>query len=290
LSLGSEHPDKPGFTIDEVAKWPIFRSRGTPRKSVDKALDRFIRLGIVFSPGFKGSGKKLFHIRDSEWAMAYIARDSGKPWIPLTPPPLSVEFHDFNEHRTHCKVQLKNEWFERIKGKCRVKNNQYTLGTKRFTLSVNGKSYAGQLFTRPYWRTDVKRLIGDDFYQYLADKESKGDFEGDFCLPIGVKGQRFTIGGRPTQFSASHYPAQLDVRRSKSDSHIVEGLKALINQADFNTRTLDFEDAVLETLKRQGETQTTIAEAIQKLVRLFFPQSELSYQPSSEDGGDPAYR
>jgi len=110
------------------------------------------------------------------------------------------------------------------------------------------------------------------------------------CLPVSVVGQRFSIGGRLTQFSASHYPAQLDIRRSKDDSHIVDGLLGLINQADFNTRSLDFQDAVLETLKKQGEVQSKTAEAIQKLIRIFFPQSEQSYQASSQDRGDFAYR
>jgi hypothetical protein len=290
LSLGNEHPDAIGFTIDDILKWPVFRLRNAKRNSVRVALYRFIKLGIVFSPSPSSSGPRLFKVKNSALARSYIEGDRERPWLSLAPTPSSSQFCEFDEHRDHFNVQLTKEWFERVKDKCEVNNNQYTFRAKAFTLSVNGKSYAGQLFTRPYWRTEAKRQIGDDFYQYLADKESKGGFEGDFCLPIGVKGQRFTIGGRPTQFSASHYPAQLDVRRSKSDSHIIEGLKALINQADFNTRTLDFEDAVLETLKRQGETQSTIAEAIQKLVRLFFPQSELPYQPSSEDGGDPAYR
>jgi len=290
LSLGNEHPEAIGFTVDDIAKWPVFRQRHAKRNSIRIALYRFEELGIVASPGSDLSGRRLFKVNNSVWARSYIEGDRTKPWLSLTPTPSTDQFRDYDEHRDHFDVQLTKEWFERIKGKCEVKNNQYTLRTKAFTLSVNGKSHAGQIFVRPYWRTEVKRQIGEDFYQHLADMESSDGLQGDFCLPIGVMGQRFTIGGRPTQFSASHYPAQLDIRRSKNDSHIVDGLRALINQADFNTKILDFQDAVLETLKKQGEAQSNTAEAIQKLIRLFFPESEQSYQTSSQDRGDFAYR
>ena len=290
LSLGNEHPERSGFTADDVVRWPVFKKRGTPRKSVVKALDRFIGFAIVFSPGLDRAGKRLYRVKNPELARAYIAGDKKRPWLPLTPTPSSDHFLDFDEHRDHFDIQLTEEWFERIKCKCEVNNNQYTLRIKEFTLSVNGKSYSGQIFIRPYWRNEVKRQIGEDFYHYLADKESRGGLQGDLCLPVSVVGQRFTIGGRLTQLSASHYPAQLDIRRSKNDSHIVEGLLGLINQADFNTRVLDFQDAVLETLKRQGDVQSRSATAIEKLVRFFFGQSEQSYQASSEDGGDFAYR
>ena len=283
LSLGNEHPDRPGFTIDDVIKWPVFKKRGTPRKSVGKALDRFIDLAIVFSPGSNGPGKRLYRVKNPEWAMAYIAGDNEGPWQPVTPTPSSDQFCDFDEHREHLDVRLTRKWFERIKERCEVNNNQYTLRTKAFTLSLNGKSYAGQIFTRHYWRSEVKHQIGEDFYQYLADKELKEGLQGDFCLPIGVMGQRFTIGGRSTQFSASHYPAQLDIRRSKNDSHIIDGLAALVNQADFYTRVLDSQDAIRKVLEKQGVM-------LQNVFRIIFPESEQSYQSSSQDRGDVAYR
>lgn len=290
LSLGNEHPDKPGFPLDDVVKWPVFKKRGTPRESIRRALDRFILLDIVFSPGSSRSGKRLYRVRRSDWAMAYIAGEAEKPWIPLTPTPASPEFADCDEHRDHFDVVLTAEWFSRIRGACETNNRQSTFRTKAFTLSVNEKSLRGQIFIRPYWREEVKRRIGEDFYQYLANLDSKGALRGDFCLPIDVRGQRFFIGGRPTQFSASHYEAQLDVRTSKGDRHIRDGLAGLINQADFNTRTLDFQDAVLETLKKQGEAQSHTAEAIQKLVRFFFSQPERFYPSSSQDRRDFAYR
>ena len=290
LSLGNEHRARSGFTADEVHTWPILKKRGTPRKSVVKALERFVRLEIAFSPGLDRSGKRLYRVINSELARAYIARDKDKPWRPLTPTLPSRQFSDFDEHRDHFNIQLTKEWFERIMARCDVNNNQYTLRSKGFTLSVNGKSRAGQLFTRHCWRTVVKREIGEDFYQYLADLESKGGLRGDFCLPIGMKGQRFTIGGRVCQFSASHYEAQVDVQASKSDRHLRDGIAALFNQADFNAKTLDFQDAVLETLKKQGEVQSRSAVAIEKLVQLFFSQLEHSYQASSDDRGHFAYR
>ena len=285
LSLGNEHPDRRGFTIDDIIKWPVFKKRNTPRNSIGHALKRFLGLQIAFSPGINTTGDRLYRIKNSQWAMAYIARDVEKPWIPLTPTPAPTEFSEFNEHRDHFPVVLTAEWFARIRGVCESSNGQFTFRTKAFTLSVNEKSLRGQVFIRPYWREEVKRRIGDDFYQYLASLESKGAMRGDFCLPLDVKGQRFYVGGRPTQFSASHYEAQIDIRASKSDAHIRDGLAALINQADFNTRTLDFEDAVLETLKKQGETETKIVETLQKIVSQFFPEAEHGYQPPPEDEG-----
>lgn len=290
LSLGNEHPDRPGFTIDDVLKWPVFKQRKTPKNSAAHALERFIGLQIVFSPGSDATGNRLFRIKNSEWAMAYIAQDPNKPWIPLTPTPSSVEFADYDEHRDHFDVVLTAEWFSRIRGVCEVNNGQHTFRTKAFTLSVNEKSLRGQMFVRPYWREEAKRRIGEDFYAYLLSLETRGALRGDFCLPLDVKGQRFYVGGRPTQFSASHYEAQLDVRASKGDQHIRDGLAALVNQADFNTRALDFQDAVLETLKKQGETETKIAETLQKIMKQFFPEVEQGYQPQPEDKGGFAYR
>jgi hypothetical protein len=290
LSLCNEHPDRSGFTADEVHRWPLLKKRGTPRKSVVKALERFVRLKIASSPGLDRSGKRLYRVINPELARAYIARDKDRPWLPLTPTLLSRQFPDSDEHRDHFNIRLTKEWFERIKARCAVNNNQYTLRSKGFTLSINGESCAGQLFTKRYWRTFVKREIGEDFYQYLADLESKGGLRGDFCLPIGMKGQRFTIGGRTCQFSASHYEAQVDIQASKCDRNLRDGMAALFNQADFNTKTLDFQDAVLETLKKQGEVQSRSAVAIEKLVQMFFSQPEHSYQASSTGRGDFAYR
>jgi hypothetical protein len=283
LDLGSNHPKAIGFTVDDILRWPNFKPQTTKRNSIRVALIRFRKLGIVFSPGVDSSGRPLFKVKNAEWAMSYIVGDHTKPWLSLTPTPSTDQFFDFGEHRDHFDVQLTKEWFERIKDKSEAKNNQYTLRNKRFTLSVNGKSYVGQIFIKPSWRTEIKRQIGDDFYQYLADKESKGALQGDLCLPIGLMGQRLTIGGRPAQFSASHYPAQLDIRRSKNDSNLFDGLMALVSQADFYTRILDSQDAIHKVLEKHGET-------FQKLFRILFPESDQSYQSSSQDRGDFAYR
>lgn len=283
LSLGNEHPDAIGFTIDDILKWPVFRLRNAKRNSVRVALYRFIKLGIVFSPSSSSSGPRLFKVKNSALARSYIEGDRERPWLSLAPTPSSSQFCEFDEHRDHFNVRLTKEWFERVKDKCEVNNNQYTFRAKAFTLSVNGRSYAGQMFTRPYWRTGVKHQIGEDFYQYLAGMESNGGLHGDLCLPIGLMGQRFTIGGRPTQFSASHYPAQLDIRRSKNDSNLFDGLMALVSQADFYTRILDSQDAIHKVLEKHGEM-------FQKLFRILFPESEQSYQSSSQDRGDFAYR
>ena len=150
---------------------------------------------------------------------------------------------------------------------------------------MNGKSKSGQLFLKPYWRTEIKKQFGEEFFDYLTNLDDKGARRGDFCLPLGTKGNRFTIGGRATQFSSSHYPAQLDVRCSKGDEHIRDGLKGLVNQADFNTRMLDFQDAVLEALSKQGEAQTNISKTLEKLIKIMTPNNvEPEYK--NHDGKD----
>ena len=290
LSLCNEHPDIPGFTLDNILKWPVFKLRNTSHNSMDHAMKRFVKLNIVSSPGHNTSGKMLYRVKNIQWAIAYIENDPDKPWIPLTPTPRPDQFADYDEHRPHFAVSLTTDWFARIRGICTTNNGQCTLRTKSFTLSVNSKSLKGQIFLRPYWREDIKKKIGEDFYQYIAALESKGAMRGDFCLPLDVKGQRFYVGGRPTQISASHYEAQLDVRASQGDQHIRDGLAALINQADFNTRTLDFEDAVFETLKKQGEVQSKIAESLQKIVKQFFPETDPTYRPPPEDEGGFQYQ
>ena len=50
LSLCNEHTTARGFTEDEIARWPPIRDRKPKRNSVNKALHRFISIGIVFSP------------------------------------------------------------------------------------------------------------------------------------------------------------------------------------------------------------------------------------------------
>ena len=120
--------------------------------------------------------------------------------------------------------------------------------------------------------------------------ESKGLMRGDFCLPLSIKGGRIQIGGRPTQISASHYQAQLDIRCAKNDSNIREGILALTNQADFNTRILDIMDAILELLAKQGEAQKRIAELLEKLMQFRLPGADSVYQSSTEEKGGLAYQ
>jgi len=295
LSLCNEHTEALGFTLDDLVKWPVFQERHVPRGSVRKALERFIKLEIVSSPGTNSDGQRLYRIKNSLWANDYIEGNPDKPWIPLTPTPPKDDFLDYDEHRDHFDIELTRECFERLRGHFEASNGQHTWRTKAFTLSVNGKSLLGQLFVRPYWRTEVRKLIGDDFYNYLVEMEVRGGMRGDFTLPLDVKNQRFFLGGRPTQFSASHYPAQLDVRRSRDDSHVRDGLLALTNQADFNIKTLDFEDAVLETLKKQGEVQTRQTELLKNIMQQLQitngkKPDEPPYQPPSEDKRDYSYR
>ena len=284
LSLCNTQPDIPGFTLGDILKWPVFKQRTTSHNSMAHAMTRFIKLNIVSSPGSNASGKKLYRVKNIQWAIAYIENDPEKPWIALTPTPPSDQFADYDEHRPHFDVSLTTDWFARIRGICTTNNGQCTIRTKSFTLSVNSKSLKGQIFLRPYWREDIKKKVGEDFYNYIAGLESRGAMRGDFCLPIDVKGQRFYIGGRPTQISASHYEAQLDVRASQGDQHIRDGLAALINQADFNTRTLDFEDAVFETLKKQGDVQRKTAEQLEKIVKHFFPAEPPKPVPQQDKG------
>jgi hypothetical protein len=286
LSLCNEHTSAVGFTIDDIARLPSLKDRKIKRNSIIKAFDRFIKLNIVFSGGTNAKGQRLYRIKNNELANAYIEGDPKKPWLPLTPPVEVDEFPDVDNHRPHYPVQLTKEWFERLKRQAQVKSNEYTLRTKEFTLSVNGTSFKGTLYIKPYWRTGVQKFFGQDFLDYIMGLDSKGMKRGDFCLPVDVKGERFTIGGRPTQFSSSHYPAQLDIRASDKDSHIKEGLYALTNQADFNVRVLDMFDALLETLNKQGEVQRRNTEALEKLVKLLTPNAEPEYKNGDKKDDD----
>ena len=137
--------------MDDVYKWPVFRHRNIKRNSVQVALSRFVKMGICCSPGFDTSGRRLYRVKNPEWAIAYIEGDDEKPWLRLTPTPPTEGFLETNEHRDHFDVRLSKESFDRIENKAEVSNNQYTLRKKTFTLSVNGKSLAGQLFVRPFW-------------------------------------------------------------------------------------------------------------------------------------------
>jgi hypothetical protein len=277
-----------------IMKWPVFKERNVPRGSVRKAYERFIKLEIVSSPGTDADKQRLYRVKNTQLANAYIEHDPKRPWIPLTPTPPNDDFLDYDEHRDHFDVELTRECFDRLGMHFKANNGQHTFRTKAFTLSVNGKSLLGQLFIRPYWRTEVKRLIGEDFYNYLVEMELRGGMRGDFTLPIDVKNERIYLGGRPTQFSASHYPAQLDVRRSRNDTHVKDGLLALTNQADFNIKTLDFEDAILETLQKQGEVQTRQTELLKKIMQEIQMTNgkkpeEQPYQPPPEEKHDNFY-
>lgn len=290
MSLCSEHTTARGFTVDDIARWPVFRQRNIKRNSIDKALRRFVARGIAYSPGVNAKGQRLFKVRNSEWAMTYIQGGPEKPWLSLTPTPRPDGFLEYDEHRNYLPVRLTQEWFDRIQHKCELKSNQYTLRRETFTLSINGKSYSGQMFLRPGWQCEVQREMGYDIFQYLTDMESKGTMRGDFCLPLSVKGGRIMIGGRPTQFSTSHYQAQLDIRCAKNDPHIREGLLALTNQADFNTRVLDLQDAILQILTKQGDVQERTAEMLEKLVQVHLPGPDHVYQSSTGDKGEFAYQ
>ena len=58
-----------------------------------------------------------------------------------------------------------------------------------------------------------------------------------------------------------------------------------MNQADFNTRMLDFQDAVLEALSKQGEAQTNISKNLEKLIKMLTPNNvEPEYK--NNDGKD----
>ena len=278
VSLSNEHPTAIGFTLDQIASWPPLRAKGVERDSVNKAVHRFLSLQIAYSPGMNQSGKKLFRIINNEWANAYIEGDPTKPWLPLTPTPPSNAFPVVDEHKDHFDVELTREWFAIVKRYASVANNQYTWKHKSFTISVNGSSLKGQVYIRPYWRTDIEQVFGKGFLDYLM----KQDLSGDFCLPFGVKGERISLGGRATQFSASHFPAQLDVQCKKSDKNVREGLYAVTDQAAFNIKVLDTFDALLETLTKQGEVQTRNTEALEKLVRLLSPSPELEYKQDNK--------
>lgn len=290
LSLGNEHPDSPGFTTDEVLKWPIFKQRKAPRNSIDHAIKRFVKLNIVFSPGKDATGSRLYRVKNLEWAISYIEGDKKKPWLSLTPTPPESTFIDYDKHRPHFDVQLTSEWSSRVQGVSTVNNGQRTCHTKAFTLTFNEKSLKGQFFIRPYWREEAKQRIGADFYEYLHGLEEKKKLNGDFCLPVDLKGKRFFIGGRPAQWSGSHYVNQLDIRASEGDKNIRMGLEGLVDQADFNVRVLDFQDAVLETLNKQSEVQTKLADNLQKIISFMDPKTEQTYQSPVEDGGDFAYQ
>jgi hypothetical protein len=287
-TLCNESSDKPGFNLDTVASQPVLRSRNIPKNSISHALKRFLDLHILSSPGTDTDGKKLYRVKNLEWAIAYIAGDPDKPWTPLTPTPPSTGFTDYDKHRPHFDIQMTQEWFSRVEGQATANNGQYTLKTKAFTLSVNGKSLLGQFFIRPYWREESKRMIGVDFYDYLHTQESNGALRGDFTLPVELRGKRLFLGGRPAQWSGSHYMNQLDIRTAEGDQNLKKGLEGLIDQADFNVRILDNQDAILDALQKQGEVQSKIAETLQKVIRQLSP--EQSYQAPPEEKGGFEYR
>lgn len=282
VSLTNEHPMAIGFTLDQIASWPPLKAKGVERDSVNKALHRFSTLGISFSPGVNFNRQKLFRIKNNEWANAYIEGDPDKPWLPLTPTPPGNAFPVVDEHKDHFDVELTQEWFAIVKRYASVSNNQYTWHHKSFTISVNGSSLKGQVYIRPFWRTDIEKVFGKGFLDYLM----KQDLSGDFCLPLGVKGERISLGGRPTQFSSSHFPAQLDVQCKKSDKNVREGLYAVTDQAAFNIKVLDTFDALLETLTKQGEVQTRNTEALEKLVKLLSPVPEPEYKQTDKKDDD----
>lgn len=253
LSLCNERATAIGFTIDEIAKWPPIRKAGIKRNSIYQAIHRFVKLEIAFSPGLNSKRKPLFRIRHTDWANAYIEGDAQKPWLTLTPTPLVAEFPVVDEHRDHFDIELTLEWFEVLKRHAQIKNNQYTWRHKSFTISVNGVSLLGQLYIKPYWQSEIKRHFGQDFFEYITDMDRRGLRQGDFCLPLGMKGERLTLGGRPTQFSTSHWSPQLDVRAKKSDHNVRDGLYGLTNQGDFNIRVLDAMDALKAELQEIGD-------------------------------------
>jgi hypothetical protein len=98
-----------------------------------------------------------------------------------------------------------------------------------------------------------------------------------------MKGERLTLGGRPTQWSSSHYTAQLDIRAKKNDKNLRDGMNGLTDQGTFNIRILDTFDAILETLTKQGEVQTRNTQALEKLVKLLSPEPQGDYHGSSMD-------
>ena len=110
--------------------------------------------------------------------MAYIEGGPDKPWLPLTPTPPSDGFTEFDEHRDHFDVGLELPWFNVLQKHGTEKNGQWTWRAKSFTLSVNGKSLRGQLFIKPYWRTDIKKYFGDGFFNYLDDLDIAGHVAG----------------------------------------------------------------------------------------------------------------
>jgi len=281
LSLCNDNPKVIGYSLSEIATWPPIKAKGVKRDSIATALIRFEKLGIVQSQVPPGDKTRLYRIKQSDWARAYIEGDSDKPWLPLTPP-LTESFLESDEHRDHFDISVQESWFQIIKANANENQGQYTWRTNAFTISINGKSLSGQIFIRPYWRAEVKRLIGPGFLDYLQGLEDRGMRQGDFALPIDLKGQRFYIGGRPTQFSASHYEAQLDIRRSKGDTNIVDGLLALTRQADFNTRILDHLDAVLEGLRTQGDALESMSKNLVKIVETMTPTAN-GYESKDQD-------
>lgn len=296
MTLCNEQTSAIGFTIDDIARWPPIKRRATERQSINTALRRFIKHRIVFSPGTNSKRKRLYKIKHSVWALAYIEGDKDKPWLPLTPTPKDTSFLEIDEHRDHFDVQLTQEWFDILKQMANENNNQFTWGTasRSIKLSVNGKAFRGQVWIGPYWRTDAKKYFGDAFYEYLADLDRRGERRGDFCLPVGMKGKRITLGGRPAQWSASHYEAQLDVRARKNDQNLRDGLNGVVDQADFNIRMLDSMDAILASIEKQGDTHTEIVNALNKLTDLIDkskPEPEyIRDSDAKDDRGNIAYQ
>jgi len=285
LSLCNEHTTSEGFTLDQIASWPPIRARNVKRDSINKALRRFCTLGIVLSLRVNQKNKPLFRIKNSEWAIAYIEGDKNKPWLPLTPTPSKDEFTDFDEHRDHFDITLTTAAFDVLRKYGTENHNQFTWRHKSFTISANGQSLKGQVYIKPYWRTDIKHYFGEEFYAYLADLDNRGARRGDLCLPIGMMGERISLGGRATQFSGSHFPAQLDVRARKDDKNLREGLNALVNQGDFNIRILDSLDAIVDGMKSIGEHNSRNTEVLEKLVKLLSPKAD--DEPKGDYQGKP---
>ncbi|MEW5748477.1 MAG: hypothetical protein AB1793_06825 [Candidatus Thermoplasmatota archaeon] len=290
----NQYSSSRGFTADDIIKCPEFKKRGTKKASIEKALRRFVKLGIATSPGLNSKGHRLYRIKNREWAISYIEGSSDKPWIMVTPSLPGNEFTDYDEHRTYLLVDLTAEWMDTLIAKGERGNDQYTLRTQSFTLTVNGRSRRGQFFYRPYWRAAVERHFGKEFLEYLLKLMSEGRARTDFCLPVDIKGERLTIGGRPTQFGSSHYPAEMDIRCQKSDHNIRDGIKGLVNQADFNVRILDVLDKLSKAVDDVKEIIEKLAESeartMELLLRLLGGQIDGEYPyEHRKDGGDISY-
>jgi len=290
LSLTNEAPEALGFDLARIMAWPPIRNRKPPRDSVRTALVRFCHLGIAVSPGLNAEGHRLWKIKNQAWAVAYIERDPDRPWLPLTPTPPTDGFLEFDEHRDHFDITMTQDSFKTVQRYGTENRNQWTWRHKAFTISVNGSSLMGQIFIKPYWRSAILASFGQGFLDYLVALETKGSRRGDFCLPIDMKGQRFTIGGRPVQFSASHYPAQVDVRRSQGDVNIKEGLEAMTKQWDFNVRVLDQLAQLTEALVHQGDIQTRMSESLVQIAKVLTQPRDAPYEAPAEDPGDQSYR